>query len=97
MGHGTAQVPFNFDRWKKIMPCTKHDSLMVCFVPFHQGPAPRGSSQDKAHVKSKEPARQRDFMINIYKGEWKQGEGRTYIKYVEQMVQKRQTQQYRTA
>lgn len=36
---------------------------MVFFVPFHQGPAPRGSSQDKSHIKCKEPERQRDFMI----------------------------------
>lgn len=50
------------------MPCTKHDSLMVCFVPFHQGPAPRGSSQDKAHIRYKEPERQRDFMIKYLQG-----------------------------
>lgn len=48
---------------------------MVCFVPFHQGPAPRGSSQDKAHVKYKEPERQRDFMIKYVQGRVEAGGG----------------------
>lgn len=50
------------------MSCTKHGSLMVCFVPFYQGPAPRGRSLDKAHVKYKVQKQQRDFMIKYVQG-----------------------------
>lgn len=57
------------------MPCTKHGSLMVGFVPFYQGPAPRGRSLDKAHVKYKEPEQQRDFMIKYVQGRVEVGGG----------------------
>lgn len=58
------------------MPCTKHGSLMVCFVPFYQGPAPRGRSLDKAHVKYKEREQQRDFMIKYVQGKVEVGGGK---------------------
>lgn len=64
---------------ENIMPCTKHGSLMVCFVPFYQGPAPSGRSLDKAHIKYKEREQQRDFMIKYVQDSGSGGrEGCTY-------------------